>query len=78
MKSNDRGTGKRKPSPKTHKNPTEPPIPKELPASFPSRRPESQPANPEVAAGQSSGAARPANSKAADLAVYKEDGAARS
>jgi catalase len=41
----------------------------------PSSNPESQPANPELAAGRSSSPARPANPKAADLAVFKEEGA---
>jgi catalase len=46
-----------------------------LPNAAPSKNPESQPANPEFAAGQSSSPARPANPKAADLAVNKEEGA---
>src|SRR4030095_8713873 len=37
----------------------------------------SEPANPDLAAGQSSSPARPANPKAADLAVYKEEGAGK-
>jgi hypothetical protein len=46
-------------------------------AAHPSRRPESEPANPDLAAGRSSrrGAAR--QPKAADLAVVKEDGAGK-
>jgi catalase len=35
----------------------------------------SEPANPDLAAGQSSSSARPGNPKASDLGVYKEDGA---
>ena len=37
----------------------------------------SEPVNPDLAAGQSSSPARPANPKAADLAVYKEEGAGK-
>jgi catalase len=48
---------------------------KTTPIPKPSSNPASQPANPDLAAGQSSSPARPANPKAADLAVYKEDGA---
>ncbi len=43
--------------------------------AVPSVHPESQPANPDHAAGQSSSPARPSNPKAADLAVNKEVGA---
>jgi catalase len=43
--------------------------------SFPSQNPESQPVNPDLAGGRSASAARPANPKAADLSVFKEDGA---
>ena len=46
-----------------------------LPTTSPSPRPASAPANPELAAGRSSSAARPANPKAADLATCKEEGA---
>jgi catalase len=75
MPSNDRGNGKRKRRPQTH-------IPRaqtahEPPPAFPSRNPESQPANPDLAAGRSSAAVRPGNPKAADLAVFKEDGAGK-
>jgi catalase len=42
-----------------------------------SKNRESEPANPDLAAGQSSSPARPANSKAADLGVHKEDGAGK-
>jgi catalase len=45
------------------------------PASGPSKKAASQPVNPDLAAGQSSSGARPGNPKAADLGVYKEDGA---
>ncbi len=44
-------------------------------STSPSRNPQSQPANPDLAAGQSSSPARPANPKAADLGLYKEEGA---
>ena len=43
-------------------------------SASPSKNPESQPANPEFAAGQSTSPARPADPKAADLGVFKEDG----
>src|SRR4029453_10478717 len=43
--------------------------------SAPSKKAASQPANPDLAAGQSSSGARPGNPKAADLGVYREDGA---
>ena len=42
--------------------------------SRPSTNPESQPANPDLAAGRSSSPGRPSNPKAADLSVFKEDG----
>jgi len=47
------------------------------PAASPSANPESQPANPDLAAGRSASPARPSNPKAADLGVYKEDGAGK-
>ena len=72
MKSNDRGS--RKPSPKTTSPDARPNADGARPVS-PSRNPESQPANPDLAAGRSSSPARPANPKAADLSVFKEDGA---
>ena len=65
MKSRDRGKGKQK-------------TPQREPrAASPSPNRESQPVNPDLAAGQSSSPARPANPKAADLSVYKEDGAGK-
>jgi catalase len=51
--------------------------PKAVPASSPSKNRQSEPVNPDLAAGQSSSPARPANPKAADLGVYKEDGAGK-
>ncbi len=49
----------------------------ELQPAVPSANRESEPANPDLAAGQSSSPARPANPKAADLGVYKEEGAGK-
>ncbi len=43
-------------------------------AAKPSQNPASQPADPEIAAGRSTSAARPANPKTADLGVFTEDG----
>ncbi|MDP9191035.1 MAG: catalase [Acidobacteriota bacterium] len=51
--------------------------PRALSAAAPSKNRESEPVNPDLAAGQSSSPARPANPKAADLGVYKEDGAGK-
>jgi catalase len=45
--------------------------------SLPSPNRESQPVNPDLAAGQSSSPARPSNPKSADLAVNREDGAGK-
>ena len=50
---------------------------KEPQAAEPSRNRPSEPVNPDLAAGQSSSPVRPANPKAADLAVYKEEGAGK-
>jgi len=47
------------------------------PRSQPSMNRESQPANPEAAAGRSSSPSRPSNPKSADLAVNREDGAGK-
>ena len=47
------------------------------PRSQPSPNRESQPANPEAAAGRSSSPSRPSNPKSADLAVNREDGAGK-
>jgi catalase len=47
------------------------------PRSQPSPNRESQPANPEMAAGRSSSPSRPSNPKSADLAVNREDGAGK-
>ncbi|MEK6373252.1 MAG: catalase [Acidobacteriota bacterium] len=61
---------------RTTKKSSKPPAPQTAPESaLPSTKRESQPANPDLAAGQSSSPARPANPKAADLGVFKEDGA---
>ncbi|MEP6993704.1 MAG: catalase [Acidobacteriota bacterium] len=77
MKTNNRGGGKEKPKPKSpQQTPGANPDRKDKGhVASPSRKPASQPANPDLAAGQSSSLARPANPKAADLAVFKEDGA---
>jgi catalase len=48
---------------------------KEVQTVAPSRNRESEPVNPDLAAGQSSSPARAANAKAADLGVYREEGA---
>ncbi|HYI12830.1 MAG TPA: catalase [Thermoanaerobaculia bacterium] len=53
------------------------PEPRTPQAASPSKNRESGPVNPDLAAGQSSSPARPANPKAADLGVYKEDGAGK-
>ena len=67
MKSKDRGIAKgTRGRAKDHND---------VPATSPSPRPESGPANPELAAGRSSSATRAANPKAADLATSKEEGA---
>ncbi len=49
--------------------------PRELDVARPSPRVASAPANPNQAANQSSSASRPANAKAADLAMHREEGA---
>jgi catalase len=72
MKSNDRQKGT--PDRRTPRSEAEP-RPGTAPTASPSSNPESQPVNPELAAGQSSSPARPANPKAADLAVFREEGA---
>jgi catalase len=46
-----------------------------LQTAKPSSRPESEPADPQLAAGRSSNPVRPANPKAADLGTVKEEGA---
>jgi catalase len=74
MKSRNGGTRDNAPGEKKRKANTAPAV-SELPVAEPSKNRASEPANPDLAAGQSSSAARPANPKAADLAVYKEDGA---
>jgi catalase len=74
MKSNDRG--KRKQGRRTT-NPEPPSAGNGDRRASPSPNRESAPANPDLAAGRASGAARPANPKAADLGVFKEDGAGK-
>ena len=77
MKSSDRASGRGKPSSKTEKTPIAKPHPNGPQATLSSPNAGSQPVNPDLAAGQSSSPARPANPKAADLAVFKEDGAGK-
>jgi catalase len=50
---------------------------RELQPAVPSSHPESQPANPEFAAGRSASPARPSNPKSADLGVNREEGAGK-
>ena len=67
MKSRNGGKGKATPEAGTQKSQTRR-------AAKSSQNPASQPADPEIAAGRSTSAARPANPKAADLGVFTEDG----
>ncbi|HEV7768836.1 MAG TPA: catalase [Thermoanaerobaculia bacterium] len=64
MKTRDRG-----PRDKTQKNNEK--------TAVPSTNRASGPANPDLAAGQSSSPSRPANPKAADLAIHREEGAGK-
>jgi catalase len=73
MKSNGRKNGNRKSSSR-QAAPTAP-FAREPKPAMPSPRPQSRPADSNLAAGYSSNPTRAANPKGADLAVHKEDGA---
>jgi catalase len=75
MKSGDRDS--RTTTRKNGQSKGQSPASREVQAAVPSTNRESEPANPDFAAGQSSSAARSANPKGADLAVYREEGAGK-